>query len=170
MCRKRAETGGEETCATPVLERAAVDSLALAIFQARYLDVDATKARAEAQLDERIGVARAEAERAAGEALSAQQALDRADRDRREGELGARAYSRQVEAQGAALEAAQAEHERLAAQADQIAAGLSSLDTESGVLRRLAELRDAMAERMAKRAAMCLPCGPPWPPSSSRRS
>jgi chromosome segregation ATPase len=119
------------------------------MFQARCLDVDATKARLEAQLDDRIGIARAEAERAAGEALRAQQALDRADRDYRKGELGPRAYSRQVEAQGAALEAAQAEHERLSAQAEQIAAAAAGLDTKSETLRRLAGLRDAVAERMA---------------------
>jgi hypothetical protein len=133
----------------PALGRAAVDSLALEMFQARCLDVDATKARLEAQLDDRIGIAGAEAERAAGEALRAQEALDKADRDDREGELGPRAYSRQVESQGAALEAAEAEHERLSAQAEQIAAAAASLDTESETLRRLAELRDAVAERMA---------------------
>ena len=149
VCRTRAETHWPEACAMPALGRAAVDSLALEMFQARCLDVDATKARLEAQLDDRIGIAGAEAERAAGEALRAQEALDKADRDYREGELGPRAYSRQVESQGAALEAAEAEHERLSAQAEQIAAAAASLDTESETLRRLAELRDAVAERMA---------------------
>jgi DNA invertase Pin-like site-specific DNA recombinase len=148
VCRTRAETHGQEACSTPVLERAEVDTLALEIFQARCLDVDATKGRLQEQLDQRIGVARAEAERAAAEGMTAQQALERADRDYAEGELGPRAYSRQTEAQGAALDAAQAEYERLAAQADQLAAALSSLDTESEVLRRLAELRDQVAQRM----------------------
>ena len=36
----------------PVHERAAVDSLALEMFQARCVDADATKARLEAQLDD----------------------------------------------------------------------------------------------------------------------
>jgi len=126
VCRTRADTHGPEACPMPVLDRAAVDSLALEMFQARCLDVDATKARLEAQLDDRIGIAGAEAERAAREALRAQEALDKADRDYREGELGPRAYSRQVESQGAALEAAEAEHERLSAQAEQITAAAAA--------------------------------------------
>jgi len=140
VCRTRAETHGPEACPMPVLDRAAVDSLALEMFQARCLEVDATKARLEAQLDAGSGLPgpRPSAPQARPSGLSRRWTGPPADY--REGELGPRACSRQVEAQGAALEAAQAE---------QIAAAAAGLDTKSETLRRLAGLRDAVAERMA---------------------
>jgi DNA invertase Pin-like site-specific DNA recombinase len=148
-CRTRTETHGPEGCDMPVLPRAAVDSAALALFEARCLDLDATRASIEAQISERVEVARAEAGRAAGEAARAQASLDRADRDYREGELGPKGYERQLTQCTEALKAARAEHERLGEQAERLQAALSSLDSESEVLRRLAALRKAVEGRIA---------------------
>ena len=148
VCRTRKQTGGAAACSMPVLRRAAVDGPALALFERVALDVDRTREHLAAQLDSRIGESRAQASRAERDVTAKRVALARFDRDYEAGELAAANYERLVARVREELTAAEAEAERLTAHADEAADGLSHLDAESEALRRLAELRRAVAGRI----------------------
>jgi hypothetical protein len=148
VCRTRKQTGGADACAMPVLRRAAVEEPTLRLFETWALDVDGTRERIAEQLHSRIAETRAQADRAAREVANARAALDRFDRDYAAGELSAGSYEHLTVKSREELAAAEAEHDRLTAQSDSVAAALAGLDAEHETLRRLAELRAAVSERV----------------------
>ena len=148
VCRTRAETGGVDACAMPVLERANVDDVALAMFEARCLDVDQTRARFADRLVEQVAFTRAEADRAGREHLAAIADLAKVDEDYESGQLSAATYERQLAKHTERRDVAEAEATRLSTQADEVEASIANLDAESEVLRRLHDLREAIADRV----------------------
>jgi hypothetical protein len=147
-CRTRCETDGPHACRMPRLDRADVESPLLSLFERVALDVDATRDHLAAQVRARIGEARAPAARADREAAIASAGFDKAERDYLSGALSAESFERLTARAREDLAAAKAEAERLTAHADEQARALGGLDAESDALRRLAELRAAVASRL----------------------
>src|SRR5829696_2221098 len=81
-------------CLMPVLPRAAVETAMLDMFERTALSVAETQRHVAEQLEGRSSSTRAQAERAADEALRMRKALDRAARDYAAGDLGAANFER----------------------------------------------------------------------------
>jgi site-specific DNA recombinase len=143
-CRKH-KVAGNAACPMPVLGRAQVEVPALQMFEQWALDVDGTRERLARQLSGRGDAAREQARRAAHEEAAASAALDRADREFAKGTIAAEDYARLTEKFRGELAASEAERQRLEARAEEVAATLGGLDAEHEGLRRLAELRSAIA-------------------------
>ena len=152
VCRTRKQTGGESACSMPTLRRVDVDVPALRLFEEWALDVDSTREHIGAQLGSRIDETRSQAERAGREVQKLRAQRERIERDYRAEELGAAAYSRVSANVAEELDAAEAEHARLTAQAERVSAGLAGLDTEHETLTRLAEMRAAISRTMSESA------------------
>lgn len=163
VCRGRKTWG---SCDLPVLDRAEVDGPLLGMFEDRALDYERTRDELAARLTERSGEALAQAARARREAAELAAQADRCQRDYRRSALTAEAFTRMSADIAGELAAAEAEAARLAAHADELAAGASGLDAESETLRRLAEVRAAVAGRV-NGARDVPPCAPRWRPCSS---
>jgi hypothetical protein len=78
--------------------------------------------------------------------------LERAERDHRADELAGAAYTRLLASIEPELEGARAEHARLSRKADEVRDAALALDVEEEALRRLAELRVAVAGRVSAAA------------------
>jgi hypothetical protein len=160
----RTHKGDAAACPMPVLRRAAVDLTALRLFERVALDIDATREQIAAQLDTRIAEARERAERAAHEVAEKTLQLARIERDYLAEELGAQSYERLRARLEDERSAADNEREQATAHAKATSAKLADLDAENETLRRLAELRTAVAGRItdasgdigALRAAMAV--------------
>jgi hypothetical protein len=133
------------------LKRADVDVPALRLFENWVLDVESTRTAFAAQIDAQAALARQEADRAATEAATARAMLTRIDRDYESGELGPVAYERQLSKQTEMLAAAEAEHARPSAHADEVEARGGGIDPESEVFHRLAQLRAKVAGDVSDR-------------------
>lgn len=145
VCRGRKTWG---TCDMPILKRAEVDGAALRMFEECALDVDATRAHVERQLDDRAQEAAVLLDRAERDLAEREAALDRYDRDYTSGKLSARSFERLSGRAASELDAARAERDRLAERAASIHGTLASLDAETEALRRLTNLRSTVAGRV----------------------
>jgi DNA invertase Pin-like site-specific DNA recombinase len=147
-CRTHFETDGPDACPMPPIDRAAVEVAALSLFERVALDIEGTRAHIAAQLQARMTEAQTQADRAERDIAQKRAALARFDRDYEAGELGAANYERQVARVSEELAAAEAERDRLAANAQNLDATAANIDAEHETFRRLAELRVAVAERV----------------------
>ncbi len=150
VCAQHADD--KNACPMPKLNRAAVEKPALRMFKKWALDLEGTCAGITEQMDSRVTLARSQANRAATEAATARAMLDRIDRDYETGELGGAGYERQFNKQTEVLAAAEAEHARLTEHADEIAAERDTIDAQTEMLRRLAELQAGIAEQVSTAA------------------
>ena len=139
---------GDDACAMPNLRRAQVEEPLLAIFEQEALDVEATREHVARQLSTGAADARSQAERARLDAGRKRAALERFDRDYESGELSAANYERLSAKATSELAGAEAEVERLEAHADELDRTLAGIDAEHETLRRLADLREAIAGRV----------------------
>jgi len=136
----------------PVFARADVEVPALKLFEQVALDVQATREGLAAQLDTRVQDAQAQAARADRDVAVKRAALARFDTDYAAGVIGGENYTRLTADYTDQLAAAEAEHARLAAHADHVAATLTDLDSDAEALHRLADLRVAVAQRVTTAA------------------
>jgi DNA invertase Pin-like site-specific DNA recombinase len=146
VCRTRKTWGA---CEMPVLGRALVDQITLGLFEGHALDVEATRARVSDLLARRADDTGAQLRRAELDAARKRAALDRYDRDYESGDLPAAEFARLAEKARGELAGAEAEADALRAQAERIAEASGNLDAEHEALRRLADLREAIAGRLA---------------------
>jgi site-specific DNA recombinase len=162
----RAHKADAARCPVPPLRRDVIDQAALSMFEEAVLDVEATREHIAAQLDTQTaetGALVARAEREVAE-LAAQ--ADRLDSDYRRGALPAETYARLTVAITEERTAADAELARLLGHAEAVTSQRANLDAESETLRRLTDLRAAIAGRIngttgdveALRAALSAVC------------
>lgn len=164
----RAHKRDSSSCPIPPLRRDQIDSAALSMFESYALDVEATRTHLIVQLDARAAEAAALGAQAAQQVAELAEQADRVERDYRRGVLPADAYARLSVTIAEERTAADAERERLQANAEALLAARRELDTEHETLTRLAELRRAIAGRVtdaspvsdigALRAALCGVC------------
>jgi DNA invertase Pin-like site-specific DNA recombinase len=152
VCRTRSTTHGLATCSMPILPRAEVDEAALDLFARWALDVGGTRDRLTARVDARLAEVDAQAQRAGNEAVDLRAQAARLDRDYRSGDLGAASYERLTAVVGDELRAAEAERERLAANAEKVAGAARTVDVDEDALRRIARLYDTVAGRVNEAA------------------
>jgi hypothetical protein len=146
VCRGRKQLG---TCDMPVLGREDVDVAALRLFEQGALDYEATRDHVAAQLQATVTDTQAQMERARREAATSAARLDRVRRDYQDGKLDADDWSEQRAQLAGEQAAVVQEAERLERHAGEALGTLQSLDAESETLRRLADLRAAVAGRIA---------------------
>jgi site-specific DNA recombinase len=164
VCRTHKFDAG--LCPMPPVRRDVIDSAALTMFEEVALDVEATRAHLVGQLDARAGEVNALLARAEREAAATVERLTRVQRAFQDGVIEAADWAEQRPGLIGERDAAGAELDRLATQADALAAEQANVDAESETLRRLAELRAAIAGRLngsgdlpALRAALAAVCG-----------
>jgi hypothetical protein len=137
-----------ESCAAPVLKRAAVDGAALALFTTWALDVDGTRQRVMEASSQRAGEARAQADRADREAAGLQAKLDRVERDYLAGDLPAAEYARLRDRLTDEHTATSAQRDRLLAHAEQVEREAAATVAEVDVLARIDGLYEAISQHV----------------------
>jgi multidrug efflux pump subunit AcrA (membrane-fusion protein) len=147
QCLRR-KTMGSAACTTPIITRAQVEVPMLRMFERDALSFEATRAHVADQLNHRIDEARAQAARAEREATELATQADRIERDYRRGALPAEDYARLRNEIASERTATAAEAKRLIAHAEAMTATHGNLDAEDETLRRLTDLRAAIAGRM----------------------
>jgi site-specific DNA recombinase len=151
VCRRH--KSDKTACPTPVIPRAAVEVAALRLFEKTALDVEATRQLVADQLASKAADAKTLIEQAERQVAERRAALARFDRDYATGDLGAASYERLSGQYTDELAAAEAEAERLREQAKRNAAAMASLDDEGEALRRITNLRKAVARHLMDAAA-----------------
>jgi site-specific DNA recombinase len=136
------------SCSLPPIRRDVVDAAALSLFEELALDVDGTRAALAASRDQNLATIQQQVDRAAREILVLQRQLDRVERDYRDEELGAAAYTRLSEQIPLELVAAQAEHAQAAQRAEDVRGAALALDLEGETLNRLTDLRASVSGRV----------------------
>jgi DNA invertase Pin-like site-specific DNA recombinase len=147
VCHRRGRDAS--SCSTPRLKAGKVDAAAFEMFTNVSHDIDATRQHVVNQLSLRAGEARALADRAEREIADLTEQAERVERDYRRGALDAESYGRLSVAIRGEREATEAKAAQLILRAADVEAALANVDAEDETLRRLAALRDGIAERMA---------------------
>jgi site-specific DNA recombinase len=147
VCRTR-RARGVEACSMPPIKRAEIEAPMLRLFEESALDVEATRRNVAEQIDRRLGEVRALAEDAARQVADLDEQRDRLRGDYRAGRLEVEEWREFRDEIASERTAAQANADRLAEQAESVGALAANLDAEHELLRRLAELRAAVAERV----------------------
>lgn len=150
VCNRRARD--VSSCSTPRLKAGKVDAAAFEMFTKVSHDIDATRQHVVDQLSQRAAEARALADRAEREIADRIEQTERVERDYRRGALDAEDHGRLRASIRDEREAASAKATHLITRAADLAAALANVDTEDETLRRLAALRDGIAQRMAEAA------------------
>ncbi|HTU98790.1 MAG TPA: recombinase family protein [Solirubrobacteraceae bacterium] len=144
-CRTRKQIKGIHACDMPRQRREDVDGRFLSLFEARFLDLDKTRAHVAAELGRRvrqIDTQLANAERAVA---SAEDQRSRVEADYLSGDLGAASYERLLGRLDGEAAASVAQRDQLLANADEARRTIDNMDAEEETLRRLAALRDSVA-------------------------
>jgi DNA invertase Pin-like site-specific DNA recombinase len=132
-------------CPTGWHKRASVDRGFLALFEATFLDYDATREQVAARLDQNITDARAQLDTAESELARIERQAQRVEADYFAEELGAVAYDRLSAKVADDRVAASAERDRLADHVARLTRARAEVDAESETLRRLTALRNTVA-------------------------
>jgi site-specific DNA recombinase len=145
VCRSNWQLLGAGGCPMGVQRRADVDGRFLALFEAEFLDLDATRKHVAAELNRRSRDVGAQLTAADAEVAKLEAKLARAERDYDEEQITGSTYerltSRYLEERAAAVR----ERDRLANHAADVSRTLENLDAEEETLQRLAALRDSVA-------------------------
>lgn len=147
-CLTRSGYRGSERCSMPQIERSQVDEVLLEHFEAVALDLDATRAQLTATVDRGLADARARREGAEREVMLANERLARVRRAFQDGKIDAEDWHEQRAELEAELAAAEGELARLVQREQEVAHDARVVDAESELVRRLAELREAVAGRI----------------------
>jgi site-specific DNA recombinase len=145
---------GLEFCGAPTVRRAEIDSAVYRYFCQVGLDLDATREALRLAADRRLAEVRSLRHEAERERSRAREAMERVERDYLAGALPADAYARLTARASEELGAAEAEAERLSASELEIERDGATLDAESETLRRLTEIRRAIAGEVREAAGV----------------
>jgi DNA invertase Pin-like site-specific DNA recombinase len=151
QCSQRAQTGGYRTCSMPEVKREQVDGKLLQFFETEMLDVDATREAIRSSHDHHTSETRAQleqAETAESRAVAARERTVRAWTDDLEGKLKVERYNELLDRCDADLAGARAEADRLRDRLGEIEQERQLIDVNDELLRRLADLRAAVAGRI----------------------
>lgn len=140
LCAGRQITG----CKLPIAYREDIDAAVYAYFEQVGLDVEATREGLAESRDRKLAEVRALLDGAEAEAQRAGERLARVRRDYADGKLDASDWQEFRTELGGELEGAQAEVERLRAQALDVEAWSDLRDAESDALEHLTEIRRAI--------------------------
>ena len=151
VCREHKRDSA--SCPMPPLRRDRIDSAALRMFEEVALDVEATRLHLSGQLDAQAAEINALVARAEHEASAAVERLQRVQRAFQDGVIEADDWADQRNGLVAEREAANAELARLQANAESVTATMANVDAENETLRRLADLRTAIAGRVNETAS-----------------
>jgi len=146
----RQKRHGRDSCPQKPIPRAGVDEPMLAGVLTLLLDMDEMREQAEQRIDTDTARVAAMREQGEQEVARTQNGRDRVERDYLAGDLSAANYERLSGRLEAELLAARSEVERLAGQERTLREQRPLLDPEAHVLRRLADLRRAVAEGVGK--------------------
>ncbi|MGI8593088.1 MAG: recombinase family protein [Solirubrobacteraceae bacterium] len=134
-------------CDQPIIPRERVDGAVFEYFAREGLDVEATRARLVEAVQRHIGETRALADQAEREAERARSRLARVKRDYQDGKLDADDWRDQRQELADELTAAEANAERMCAQAAALCSAALP-DAEEATYRAIASARDAMSGRV----------------------
>ena len=134
-----------EACANGWHKRAELDARFLSLFEAEFLDYDATRAGVAAELDRSLALVAEQLASAESEVARIEDQQQRVEADYLAQELGAAAYDRLSGKLDHDLGAATAERDRFATHADNVQQSRLNVDAESETLIRLAAIRDTVA-------------------------
>jgi site-specific DNA recombinase len=143
--RKRIYECVNYDCPAGAISRMQIDGAIYGYFEREGLDVEATRASLVAARDSRLKEARAQGERAAGEASQAIESLDRIKRDYKNGRLDAEEWRELRSELEDERDAANAEGEQWHSRAGEIAAEFARLDAADELIDLLAEVRRSVA-------------------------
>jgi DNA invertase Pin-like site-specific DNA recombinase len=148
LCTTRDGHRGGETCSMRPIERAHVDETLLQYFEEVALDLEATRAQLASAADRSLVEVRARREAAEREVMLANERILRVRRAFQDGKLDAddwRDQRRELEAEQVAADGELAARVQREAE---VARDAHVVDAESELVRRLAELREAVAGRI----------------------
>ncbi len=134
-----------DSCAMLPIRRAEIDTAVYRYYEQVGLDVAATRAAMAEALDRKVAETRALREQADQAAPKAEARLARVRRDYQDGNIEADDWAEQRRELTAERDAAWAEAEHLSASEQEAAARGALVDAEGEMLRRLAEIRQAVA-------------------------
>jgi site-specific DNA recombinase len=140
-----ARSDGAGACLNGWHSRTDVDSRFLSLFEAEFLDFNATRERVAAELDRTIGDVGAQVAAAESELARIERQRQRVEADYLAEELGAVAYERLSAKLDEEYRAALAACRRLTEHEERVRSDRAGLDAESETLRRLSALRDTVA-------------------------
>jgi DNA invertase Pin-like site-specific DNA recombinase len=138
---------GADACPTGWHKRSDVDADFLSIFEQTHLDLDATRDRMEAELNRNLADVVEQLASAESEVARIEDQQQRVEADYLAQELGAAAYDRLSTKLDQDAGAAVAERDRLSDNAERVRSDRGNLDAGSETLRRLAAIRDTIADR-----------------------
>jgi DNA invertase Pin-like site-specific DNA recombinase len=136
---------GNEYCTQPSIRREVIDEAVFAYFQDVGLDVEATRAQLAESRDHKLAEVRALRQQAEREVTRLRSESSRVTSDYRSGDLNASRYEPLIGDIESELTAAEAEAERLRGQERQVREWGELTDVEAEALRRLAQIRAAIA-------------------------
>jgi site-specific DNA recombinase len=134
----------KDSCSMAPLPRAEIDTAIYRYFEQVGLDVEATRAAVAESRDRKVAEVRALREQAEQEARNAEDRLARVRRDYQDGKIQADDWAEQREQLQGERDGARAEVEHLLA-SEEAHAGGTLMDVEGETLRRLSEIRRAIA-------------------------
>jgi site-specific DNA recombinase len=147
-CRTRAQIKGGDGCSMPNQPREVVDEHALAMFERTFLDLEATRAQFADDLTAHLNVVQTQQQRAAREVSEKAAQIARIESHYLMAKLSAETYERLSAQLTQEHAAAESELARLSANAEAVRRSRAELDAEADVLRRLADLRVSVLERV----------------------
>jgi site-specific DNA recombinase len=135
----------KDACSMGPLPRAEIDTAVYRYFEQVGLDVETTRAAITESRDRKVAEVRALREQAERETRKAEDRLARVRRDYQDGKIEADDWAEQREQLQGERNGARAEVERLLTSEQKADAGVALADVEGETLRRLAEIRRAIA-------------------------
>jgi site-specific DNA recombinase len=145
-CRTNKALSGAGSCPMPNHPREEVDGRFLALFEATFLDLDATRKHVAAELSHRVREIEAQQGEAESELASLIAQQDQIERDYLVTRtLSAASYERFSARLAEQTEATRAQRDRLGTNAEEARAAIENMDAEEETLRRLAAIRDTVA-------------------------
>jgi site-specific DNA recombinase len=148
-------TFGREFCDGPNIGRDVIDTAVYTYFEKIGLDVEATRQQLAESRDRKLEEVRASRGQAERETGSLRDQAKRVERDYRSGELSVPNYERISAEIAEELEAANAEAERLQKQEQKVTDWGELRDVQADMLRKLADLRRAIAGEIQDAGRRC---------------